>query len=250
MKIALIGYGKIGHLIEEAAEAKGHQIVMRVDSRNAEKLLNSEEFSLVDVCIDFSTPDAVVNTVKTIAPLGKPIVVGTTGWYDSLDEVRSIVEETGIGLLYAPNFSVGVVLFMKIIARTAVLMNHFVEYDVAGLEIHHNEKVDAPSGTAEAIAKILLERISQKSSVVYDLLDREIASSELHIASLRCGYDPGTHTIFFDGPTDTITLTHKARNRMGFALGALTAASWIRCRKGFFSLEDMLATTHADLLKS
>lgn len=240
MKIALIGYGKMGHLLEEIAIDKGHRIVAKVNSCNAHKLLNAEGLDDAEVCIDFSHPSCVIENIKCIASLGKPLVVGTTGWTDELEAVKEIVLKTNIGFIYAPNFSMGVLLFMRLLTYACDLFNRFNEYDVALFEKHHREKHDTPSGTADVLANLILQHIDRKSSLVCDLLDREIAPSELNITSMRCGYEPGGHTILFDGPSDTIELKHSARNRMGFALGALSAASWIRNKKGFFTLENML----------
>lgn len=240
MKIALIGYGKLGHQIEQIALEKGHNIVAKITSRSCPLLRNSEEIKEADVCIDFSSPYCVVENIKALADMEKPVVVGTTGWYDQLEEIKNYVLQKNTGLIYAPNFSIGMQLFMQIVREAARLFDHFAEYDVGGLEIHHNQKVDSPSGTAESLAKIVLEEIKRKRSIVYETLDREIAPSELHFASLRCGSMPGTHTVFFDSPNDTIELTHCVRDRAGLAKGAIAAAEWIRHKKGFFTLKDML----------
>jgi 4-hydroxy-tetrahydrodipicolinate reductase len=242
LKIALIGYGKLGREIEAIAIAKGHHIVTKVDSSNAIKTLTAEGLNGVDVCIDFSSPGCVVDNIKKIATLRKPIVVGTTGWYDRLDEMRQIVLDNDIGFLYAPNFSIGVLLFMHMVADAAKLMDRFDEYDVAAIEMHHNAKKDSPSGTAGALAQLILNNLQRKDCIIHNLEDEKIASNQLHVTSVRCGNEPGSHTIVFDSPSDSITLTHRARNRAGFAIGAITAAAWIKDKKGFFSLEDMLAT--------
>jgi 4-hydroxy-tetrahydrodipicolinate reductase len=239
MKIALIGYGKLGHQIEQIAQTKGHEIIAKFSSQSPPIQESKETLQNVDVCIDFSSPYCVVDNIKALAEQGKSVVVGTTGWYDQLNEVKDYVLNTNIGFLYAPNFSIGMLRFMQIIKEAAKLFNKLPEYDVGGMEIHHNQKVDSPSGTAETLANILLEELKRKRSVVYETLDREIAPSELHFASLRCGSTPGTHTIYFDSPNDTIELTHRVRDRAGLARGAVAAAEWLRNKKGFYSLNDM-----------
>jgi 4-hydroxy-tetrahydrodipicolinate reductase len=207
MKISLIGYGKMGKMIEEEAVLRGHEIVDRIDPALEEKHLSD-----ADVYIDFTHPDTVLSNITTVASWGKNIVVGTTGWHDKIDDITKIVKKNDIGLVYAPNFSLGVNLFMKMISFAANLMKHYPEYDIAGFEAHHNKKVDAPSGTAKELAS---------------LFDKEIDFS-----SLRCGNIPGTHSIILDSEADTITLTHQARNRKGFALGAVLAAEWVVDKKG------------------
>jgi 4-hydroxy-tetrahydrodipicolinate reductase len=222
MKIALIGYGKMGQLIHAEAEAKGHEIVAKIDSQNP-LLKSSAAVQRADVCIDFSTPDAVVENVKTLSTLKKNIVIGTTGWDAQFKEVESLVKNADIGVIYASNFSLGVDLFLKMIAQTAELMVPFQQYDVGGIEIHHNQKLDAPSGTAKSIAQQVNQHYRHKP---------------MTFSSIRIGNVPGTHQILFDSPVDTITLTHQARNRAGFAQGAVSAAEWLQGKKGMFTLND------------
>ncbi len=219
MKIVLIGYGKMGKMIEQVSLQKGHSIVGRICSNDE---ISRNTIGDADVCIDFTHPSCVMDNIKKTTELRKNLVVGTTGWYDNLEQARKVVEASGIGFLYAPNFSVGVHLFMKIVSEAACLVND--NYDVAGLEAHHREKVDQPSGTAKALAAILKDKIRE----------------DIPFTSLRCGSIPGTHSIIFDSPVDSITLTHQARNREGFAQGAVAAAEWLIEKKGFYTLEDML----------
>jgi 4-hydroxy-tetrahydrodipicolinate reductase len=204
MKLALLGYGKMGKLIENLALEKGHTIV---------------PLQHADVALDFSHPDAVIKHIKEAAKLQKPLVMGTTGWYDHLDEAKSIVKKNNIGFIYSPNFSLGIQLFLQIVEAAAKIISPFKEYDASGVEYHHRQKVDNPSGTAKAIA--------------------EKFDHDLHFASVRCGSIPGTHTLIFDSPADTITFTHQARNREGFALGAIAAAEWILNKKGFYTFQEM-----------
>lgn len=235
MKIALIGYGKMGKMIHEVAKAKGHSIVAVIDSKISLNEPATQHFlNLVDVCIDFSAPQAILGNLTVLTSLKKNIVVGTTGWDDDLKAVTELVEKSNIGLLYAPNFSLGIALFLKIIEQAARLVAPFGEYEVAGIEIHHSKKLDAPSGTAK---------------VIETELNRHFSHHSIAFSSVRVGYVPGTHSIIFDCPVDTITLTHSARNRSGLAEGALQAAEWLQGKKGFFTLEDFLKErmNHAEI---
>ena len=249
MRIALIGFGKMGKEIARLAKEQGIAVVAKIDPVAPEadfKEISKEAIAAADVCIDFSQPGAVVENVKKIASFGKNIVVGTTGWLEKEQEVKKAVEKNGIGLVYASNFSLGVNAFYRIVAQAAAVMNRLPEYDVSCLEMHHRNKADSPSGTAKSIEKILLEKIERKKKAVEEKLDRKIAADEMHVASLRGGSVPGTHAVYFDSSADTIELKHTARSREGFALGALQAAKWINGKKGFYSIEDMLGEMIAD----
>lgn len=206
LKIALIGYGKMGRMVEAIALERGHRIVPL-----------EEAF----VCIDFTRPEAALPNVQKLAPLGKNIVMGTTGWYEQLPEVEKLVKQHAIGFLYAPNFSLGVQLFLQVVAEAAKRYLSHEEYSVGGYELHHAAKKDAPSGTAKA----LMERVGRP----------------MEFAAIRCGSIPGTHTLIFDSKADTITLQHEARSREGFALGAVKAAEWLTGKKGFYTMEDMFS---------
>lgn len=238
MKIALIGYGKMGKMVESAALSKSYTIVSKIDSH--QQSISKESLANADICIDFSHPNCVVNNVKSIAALKKNIVMGTTGWYDHLDLVKEIVNNADIGFLYSPNFSLGVSLFLEIVAQAAALMAPFESYDVGGFEIHHNQKADSPSGTAKAIAKRLLANLPRKKEVIYGQPNQQIHPDTIHFSSTRFGSVPGTHSVAFDSNSDSITLTHTARNREGFANGAIRAAEWLVGKKGFYTNEDIL----------
>lgn len=240
MKIALIGYGKMGKLIEDIALQKEHTIVAKIHPSSSS--IEENQIKQADVCIDFSIPQAALSNIRMLAQLKKNIVMGTSGWYDHLDEVKQIVQNHQIGFLFSPNFSIGVHIFRHIIESAALLINEFEDYDIAGQEIHHNQKLDSPSGTTKSIVYTLLEKIKRKTTPVYDLIDRAIAPHELHFPSIRCGFHPGTHSVIFDSPADTITITHQARNREGFARGAVLAAEWLHGKKGFFTIDDMIQT--------
>lgn len=214
MKICLIGYGKMGRLLESIAPHEGVTI---------SSILKKGDLicPTVDVCIDFSHPNSVIENVKLAAECQKDLVIGTTGWYDKVDEVRRIA--SNIGVLYSPNFSIGIHYFLKTIAYAASLYLNEDDYEAAGWEAHHSQKKDAPSGTALALSKVL----SPYAPVPF--------------TSTRCGHIPGTHSVIFDSVADSVTLTHQARDRTGFAKGALKAAKWIKGRKGLYTMEDYLS---------
>ena len=243
MNIAIIGYGKMGHIIEKLAIEKGLTIKAIIDpvaDGATHKEISGESLKDVDVCIEFSIPEVVIDNVTKIAALKKNLVLATTGWYAKLGEVKSIVKKAGIGFVYASNFSIGVNIFFKMIESAAKIIDKIADYDVFGYELHHNRKKDSPSGTAKSIEKILLDNIKRKKKVVEDKLDRKINADELHFASVRGGDIPGTHVVGFDSTADTIELKHTARSREGFALGAIMAAQWLKGKKGFFTIEDMM----------
>ena len=256
MRIILCGYGKMGRLIEDCANDRGTEAaavidprVVGISKRGAPIYPSFDQVpkTLFDktVLIDFSRPDSVFNTICAAADRHLPLVVGTTGWYHRLAEAEARVKAAGSALLYAENFSLGVTLFYKIAEYAASLVNQFDEYDAACFEAHHRHKADSPSGTAKALATRLLSRLDRKDRAVYDKLDRPPEAGELHVASLRAGEIPGTHTVYFDSPSDTIELTHRARNRHALAVGAVTAAFWLYERaaegkSGVFTLEDVV----------
>lgn len=243
MKIALIGYGKMGKAIEQAALERGHEIVARLGSAwGSDTVSRTGEPELIDaqVCIEFSQPTAALANLQRIAKLGKPLVVGTTGWYQDLPRARKVVQEKKTGCVYAPNFSLGLNLYLKVVERTAQLFGFFEDYDVLAMETHHSQKIDSPSGTANKIGETLLEHFPRKKRIVTESLDRPIAPDELHLLAGRAGHFPGTHWVIFDSPADSVELVHRARSRQGFALGAVLAAEWIQGQQGFYSFSQML----------
>lgn len=239
MNIVLFGYGKMGKMIEEMALQKGHLITAKITSSTNLTIIN-DSLKKSDLCIDFSQPEAALENIKISAKFGKSIVMGTTAWYEHLPEVKQIVKESNIGFMYAPNFSLGVHLFLKIVSEAASLMNSFNHYDVGIVEAHHNKKMDSPSGTAKSIANALLTKIQRKNCLEFNSFNQAPSPETLQVTSLRCGSIPGTHSVIFDSTADSITLTHEARNREGFAIGALSAAEWLYDKKGFFTIDDML----------
>jgi 4-hydroxy-tetrahydrodipicolinate reductase len=219
-KLAIVGYGKMGKLIEQLAPEYGFTIHARVDIGYNPDLLKG-----CDVAIEFSTPHAALGNIEALAAMGIPTVVGTTGWLEHMDRVRAAVGKGGAGLVWAANFSIGVNVFLRAVHETARLLATEPAYGAWAWEIHHNTKKDAPSGT-------LLALVNEMKAAGYQ---RNIDTS-----SNRAGAHPGTHEIGFDSAADTITLRHTARNREGFARGALKAAQWIPGKKGVFEFKEML----------
>jgi 4-hydroxy-tetrahydrodipicolinate reductase len=224
----------MGHEIEAVAREQGDTIVGIFD---IDKLADVASLRKADVCIEFSTPDAVVRNIQTAIDAGVDIVVGTTGWYDRLGEIRDRVRNSA--LLYSANFSLGVNIYFRIVARAAELMQSAPAYDLYVHESHHRQKADSPSGTALRLADILLERIDRKKTILRDRSDGRIDPAALHVTSTRVGTVPGAHTVAFDSEADQIEITHIAKNRRGFALGALRAAHWVRGKKGVFTMDDV-----------
>jgi len=254
MNIALIGYGKMGKMIEQVALAAGHSVTVIVDpfvkdtasGVKIDKTIAEADFSSVDAAIEFTQPDTAVANILALAERKVPTIVGTTAWQgkcaNALDEVCKAVEKSGSCLLWASNFSIGVNMFYRIAWYAAELANNFSEYDAGGFESHHNKKMDSPSGTAKTLAEGVLSRIERKKKIVWETIDRKPEADELHFPSLRLGSVPGTHSLFFDSPADTIEITHTARSREGFASGAVQAAKWLTSQKrqGIFTIDDMM----------
>ncbi|MDT7892091.1 MAG: 4-hydroxy-tetrahydrodipicolinate reductase [Thermoproteota archaeon] len=244
MNIAIIGYGKMGRAIHEVAKENKINVVSIIDPTDPEathREITHEALKNVDVALDFSRADAVVSNVEKLAKLKRNIVMGTTGWYDKINIVKKIVEENEIGFIYSPNFSIGVNLFFAMINKAAELFNKAKWYDVYVYEIHHNKKIDSPSGTALQIANILLSKIERKKKILAEVINRRIEPEELHVASIRAGHVFGLHVVGFDSEFDNIELKHEAKNRKGFALGALLAAKWIINKKGFYNFIDVFS---------
>ncbi len=240
--IALIGFGKMGKMIQDLSPKYDCRIVSIIDPHHPEAHndITLASIANADVCIEFSHPDCVLANIRKAAELGINLVVGTTGWNQHFAEVKALVDSTGIGLMYGSNFSIGMNLFLRIVENAAKEFNRFEDYDLYGFELHHRQKADSPSGTAISIADALLNNCDRKAQVNYNRLERKINSDELHFASIRAGFIPGTHTVGFDSEADTIELTHRVRNRSCFAVGALQAAKWIADKKGIFSFKDMV----------
>lgn len=236
MKIALIGYGKMGKEIEKIALAQHDEIVLRISSKNLSEIKNLERFA-PDVCIEFSRPESAFENIKICLEHQIPVVSGTTAWLDKLDEAKAIASANDTALFYAPNYSLGVNIFFAINSFAAQLMSKFDEYSTSIEEIHHTEKLDAPSGTAIRLAEKVIAELPNKSDWE---LDQAHKNSDLVITAKREDNVPGTHTTYFDAVEDQISLTHVAKSRAGFAKGAYQAAKWIVGKKGYFEMKDML----------
>lgn len=242
MKIALIGYGNMGKEIERAARERSIAVGAIIDPKTHPGALTAAGLRGIDVCIDFSAPETAVDNIRAVASAGKNMVVGTTGWYKRLPEVRRIVARKRIGFLYAPNFSIGMNIFLQLVASAAATADRFAIYDAAISETHHRGKADSPSGTALAIGEIILRAMKSKTSLLTNAPRGRISPKELHVTSTRLGSVPGIHRVTFDSDADGIELVHTAKSRAGFALGALLAARWLKGKKGFYTMNDMFAS--------
>ena len=230
MKIALLGYGRMGRAIENIAKNRGHEIVAKIDKDQIEGTLEH-----ANVAINFSIPDAAVNNIFSALSLKIPVVCGTTGWLEDLKKVTDFTTKNDTAFLYASNFSIGVNLFFKLNEQLAKMMNNQSDYKVNIEEIHHIHKLDAPSGTAITLAEGIIE--NSESSDWSLSADK---SDEIQINAIREGEVPGTHTITYESSIDAISIKHKAHNREGFALGAVVASEWIVGKKGIFKMSDVL----------
>jgi len=236
MKISLIGYGKMGKAIEEIAISRGHQVVLKVSIDNLEDNTVSK-IKEADLAIEFTGPDSAYDNIIRCLAAGVPVVSGSTGWLSRMEEVKQYCQEHNGTFLYASNFSVGVNIFFEVNKRLAALMAPHPDYDVRITEIHHTEKRDSPSGTAITLAEQVMEKIKRKKEWVNHISDN---LGELEILSERTDPAPGTHTIEYNSSIDTITITHTAHNRKGFATGAVLAAEFIAGRKGVYRMSDVL----------
>ena len=237
MKIALVGHGRMGQEVERLAPTLGAEVVARID-RDDE--LDAAALRSAEVAIEFTHPGAAADNLIRLAELGIDVACGTTGWHADEPRVRAAVEAAGTGLIVAPNFSVGVGLFTRIVQQAAALVDALEDWDVALHEAHHRHKADAPSGTARLLAETVLGEVARKQRWSLELGSGPIAPEVLQVGVTRAGEIPGTHTVHLEGMHDSIELTHRARDRGGFARGALEAALWLRGRAGMFSLDDWL----------
>ncbi|MFV8372515.1 4-hydroxy-tetrahydrodipicolinate reductase [Flavobacterium sp. LB2P74] len=230
MKIALLGYGKMGQVIERIALERGHEIVLKKDQNNTFDGLSS-----ADVAIDFSVPSAAVNNISNCFHTNVPVISGTTGWLEHYDEMAALCAAKNGGFISSSNFSLGVNIFFELNEYLAKIMSKFDSYSVDMEEIHHTQKLDAPSGTAISLAKGVIEN----SSYTNWTLEKPEAK-QIHIEAKRIGTVPGTHTVTYTSLVDTIEIKHTAHNREGFALGAVIAAEWIVGKQGIFTMKDVL----------
>ena len=236
MRIALIGYGKMGHAIEEIARTRGHEIVLKVSIENVEDN-TIDNIRKADTAIEFTGPLSAFDNINRCLDAGVPVVSGSTGWLDRLPTVIEHCRQKQGGFLYASNFSVGVNIFFEVNRRLAALMAPHPDYEVRITEIHHTEKKDAPSGTAISLAEQILEKIPRKKGWVNHISNN---LDELEILSERTDPAPGTHRIEYHSPIDTIEITHTAHNRRGFAMGAVLAAEFLRGKKGIYQMSEVL----------
>ncbi len=227
-KIAIVGYGRMGKEIEKLAKENGFTITDIFDIHNP---ITKAKYDF-DVAIDFTTADAFLENLNIYVDIEKNVVVGTTGWFDKLDYVKSIIEQSNIGLVYSSNFSIGIQIFFKVIQEISAIINNYPNYDIIISEIHHKNKRDFPSGTALKISEIILQTIERKNKWI--TTPSGLSDECLQISSIRVGNEVGTHTVLFDSEFDSIELTHRAKNRLGFAYGALLACEFIFGKKGLY----------------
>ena len=235
MNIALLGYGKMGKAIEEVAMYRGHIIIATIDSET-DWQQKRDRLQMADVAIDFSTPDSILSNIENCIELNLPLVVGTTGWHNSIDEIRNTIESKNQAFIYASNFSIGVNIFFKLNKELAKLMNKYDSYDVSITEVHHAGKLDVPSGTAISIANEVIDNLDRKSN--WDIEENSNPSS-INIHAERVDPVPGTHTTVYESGIDSIEITHIAKNRKGFATGSVIAAEWLKDKKGFYEFKEV-----------
>ena len=230
MKIALLGYGKMGKVIERIALERGHEIVLRKSSSDTYNGL-----AHADVAIDFSIPSVAVSNISECLNLGIPIVSGTTGWLEEYSKMTALCEEKNGAFIYGSNFSLGVNLFFELNDYLAKMMSKFHQYSVSMEEIHHTQKLDSPSGTAISLAKGIIQHSDYESWT-----EDQAQENQIHIDAKRIENVPGTHSVFYQSEVDFIEIKHVAHNREGFALGSILAAEWIQGKKGVFTMKDVL----------
>ncbi|MBQ0908279.1 4-hydroxy-tetrahydrodipicolinate reductase [Flavobacterium sp. F-328] len=230
MKIALLGYGKMGQVIERIALERGHEIVLKKDQNNS-----FDGLEQADVAIDFSVPCAAANNISSCFHANVPVISGTTGWLDQYETVAALCTEKKGAFISSSNFSLGVNIFFELNEYLAKMMAKFNSYGVSMEEIHHTQKLDAPSGTAISLAKGIIENSNYNNWTL-----ENATANEIHIEAKRIGTVPGTHTVTYDSTVDAIEIKHTAHNREGFALGAVIAAEWIVGKTGIFTMRDVL----------
>lgn len=230
MKIALLGYGKMGHVIEKIALERGHEVVLRKNEHDTFEGLEN-----ADVAIEFSVPDAAISNISTCLGSNIPVISGTTGWVESYHDMAKLCEENNGAFIYASNFSLGVNIFFELNKHLSKMMSNLGQYKISMEEIHHTQKLDAPSGTAISLAKDIITNTNYSSWALENAKNDEIL-----IDAKRIDNVPGTHSVFYDSEVDSIEIKHTAHSREGFALGAVVAAEWIVGKKGIFTMKDVL----------
>ena len=243
MRIALVGYGKMGKEIERLALERVWSVDLRVDIDTPP--ITSAQRTNIDVVIHYATAGSIIDDLTPWIEAHKPIVIGTTGWSEQLPKVEALVKKNNIGLIYAYNFSLGVNIFFHLIRTAVQMIDRFSDYDAFIQEIHHKNKLDSPSGTALTMGQIVLNSLHRKKELLSETSHGKIRPEQLHISSTRSGSIVGTHSLVFDSLSDSIELKHTAKNRSGLALGTLLAAEWIIGKKGLFTMDDVFQ----DLIK-
>lgn len=240
MKIAIVWYGRMGELVEKYTKERWHEIAIIIDPKKGTK---KEDLLTIDfdAIVEFSLPEIALENMKFYAKNDMKVIMATTGWYNHIEEIKSLFNNSRWALLWSGNFSLGVHIFWKIIEQASKIINKFDNYDIFGHEFHHNKKADSPSGTAINTAHIILENVERKKTLITEeLSDRAIKPEELHFSSTRGGNIPWIHSIYFDSPFDTIKIEHSARSRDGFALGSVICAEWIQDKNGYFEIGDFM----------
>lgn len=243
MKVIITGYGRMGREIERVLGDRGHEVTARIDptAPDADNThLTQEALKQADGVIEFSLPGGLRENIGAYCRQGIPAVIGTTGWEDQRTAVREQVEAAGSGLMWGSNFSVGAHIFWNLAGQAAALVKDIEDYDLMVHEFHHRGKKDSPSGTALTTAEVIQQNCPRKSRVVTERLDRQPHPEELHVSSTRGGSIPGTHQVLLDSEADTVEVRHTARNRRGFALGAVMGLEWLQNRRGFYPVEDFI----------
>jgi len=240
MNIALLGHGNMGKEIERLLRESGRHTYFSVEPKMEQ--ITTKNVAKADVVIDFTSPEIVLQNIKTVLSAGKNMVVGTTGWYGHIKEIGELVKKNGVGLIYGQNFSIGANIFFRLVSEATKLAASAGTYDVFGLELHHTGKKDSPSGTALRVAQEILDNSKTKKILVTDKLERKINPEELHFASVRGGRNPGFHEVVFESSADSITISHQAHSREGFAEGAIFAAEFIAGKKGLYTFDDAVKT--------
>lgn len=234
MKIALLGYGRMGQAIEKIAVDRGHEVVLKIDSDN-----ETYDITKADIAIDFSIPTTAYNNITNCINNGVPVVSGTTGWLEDYQKVVDLCNEKKGAFIYGSNFSVGVNIFFELNAHLAKLMNGLKDYNISMEEIHHTKKLDAPSGTAITLAEGIIANNEAKTNWKLE----DASEKDIEITAKRIPDVPGTHTVFYESEIDSITISHEAHSRQGFALGAVIAAEWLVGKEGVYSMKDVLNIT-------
>ena len=241
MRILLVGYGSMGREIEKVLVSRGHTVSAIVDPVNSDiKELSAALLEQADAVIDFSVPSSVEKNCSIYTKGKTPVVMGTTGWEAVREKIKQDVEKSEMGFMWGSNFSIGAHMFFSLVEKAAEMINPLPEYDIMLHEFHHKRKKDSPSGTALTTAERILKNNDRKTEIVTQCLDRQIKENELHVSSTRGGEIPGIHKVLLDSAFDTVEISHNARSRCGFALGAVMAAEWMENKKGFRAVEEFI----------